>query len=97
MPKDTAPPERAPASAPEIKPDPLDHDGNGHKGGSAAPPERQPLVITADAADRGLVRGEVILVTPAAARTLLHADVARTATDTEVELAQPRVRFWNEG
>lgn len=73
------------------KPDPLDHDNDGHKGGVAPVPPVQHLVVTQDDDKRGLVHGAVIGVTDAEAKTLLKADVARVATDDEIELAQPFV------
>lgn len=75
--------------------DPLDHDGDGRKGGTAPPPAVTHLVVVKDDAARGLTHGEVIAVADSAVRTLLHEEVARAATATEVELAQPRVRPWS--
>lgn len=71
----------------------LDHDNDGHPGGIAPIPDVQHLVVTQDHAERGLVHGEVIGVSDAEARALLKSDHARVATDTEIELAQPRVRI----
>ncbi len=73
------------------KPDPLDHDNDGHKGGVAPVPPVQHLVVTRDDDRRGLVHGTVVGVTDAEARSLLKADVARVATEDEIELAQPFV------
>lgn len=84
-----APPAQDPE--PEIR-DPLDHDGDGKKGGSAPPAARTHLVVLKDDAKRGLSHGEVIAAEDAAAKELLTAELVRNATPAEVELAQPRVR-----
>lgn len=75
----------------DAKTDPLDHDGDGAKGGVAPIPAVQHLVVTKTDAKRAITHGEVIGVDDAEARALLKADVARVATDEEVELAQPFV------
>ena len=75
--------------------DPLDHDGDGRKGGAAPPPAVAHLVVLSDDPARGLVHGEVIATADAHVKGLLADDVVRAATDTEVELAQPRVRPWS--
>lgn len=74
--------------------DPLDHDRNGRKGGSAPAPAVTHLVVLQDDADRGLTSGEVIAVADAEVKALLADDACRAATPAEVELAQPRVRPW---
>jgi len=74
--------------------DPLDHDNNGTKGGSAPVPSVQHLAVIKDDAARSLVHGDVIGVSDADAKTLLATDRVRVATDVEVELAQPFVRIW---
>lgn len=74
--------------------DPLDHDRNGRKGGSAPAPAVTHLVVLQDDADRGLTSGEVIAVEDAEVKALLADDACRTATPAEVEMAQPRVRPW---
>lgn len=73
------------------KRDPLDHDGDARKGGVAPIPAVQHLVVTKSDKKRGITHGEVIGVSDAEARALLHADVARVATEDEIELAQPFV------
>lgn len=75
----------------EAKTDPLDHDNDGVKGGVAPPPAVQHLVVIKADAKRGLTHGAVIGVDDAEAKTLLKSDVARVATDDEIELAQPFV------
>lgn len=74
--------------------DPLDHDGDGRKGGLAAPPEVTHLVVLESDERRGLTAGEVIAVADADVKPLLADDLCRSATPDEVELAQPRVRVW---
>lgn len=76
-------------------PDPLDHDGDGRKGGATPAPERQPLVVLRDDPGRGLIAGEVVTVAPADAAALLMDDVCRNATDQDVDLAAPRIRPWS--
>ncbi|HZV85407.1 MAG TPA: hypothetical protein VFF48_10525 [Brevundimonas sp.] len=76
-----------------IKPQ-LDHDADGEPGGSAPAPRHQHLVVIKDSKSRALTHGEVIAVTPDDAKDLLAKNVARTATDQDVELAQPRIRVW---
>lgn len=89
------PPQTPPAAAGEPgSHDPLDHDRNGRKGGSAPAPAVTHLVVLQDAADRALTSGEVIAVADADVKTLLADHVCRAATPAEVELAQPRVRPW---
>jgi len=75
----------------EAKPDPLDHDNNGIKGGVAPTPAVQHLVIVKSDAKRGLTHGAVVGVDDAEAKALLKSDLARVATPEEVELAQPFV------
>jgi len=77
-----------------LKPDALDHDHDGRKGGSAPTPELVHAVVVKADEDRGLVHGEVIATTDAEVKRLIHAHVVRPATDDEVQLAQPRVRLW---
>lgn len=72
----------------------LDHDHNGAPGGAAPTARQQHLVVLRDSKTRGLQHGEVILATPEDAKDLLHKDVVRTATDQDIELAQPRIRVW---
>ncbi len=74
--------------------DPLDHDNNGTKGGSAPVPPVQHLAVVKADAERGLIHGEVIGVSDGDAKSLLSTDHVRVATDDEVELAQPFVRIW---
>jgi hypothetical protein len=74
--------------------DPLDHDGDGKKGGVAPPPPVTWLVVQRDDHALGLTQGEVIGLTDPAALDLLPDDLCRPATAAEVELAQPRVRLW---
>ena len=74
--------------------DALDHDGDGIKGGVAPPPALIHMVVIKDSKKHGLTHGEVIAVDDTAARILLAGDTVRAATETEVELAQPRVRLW---
>ncbi len=73
-----------------------DHDGDGRMGGSAPVPEIQHLVVIAADEARGLQLGDVVGASDALARELLRGDIARPATETEVELAQPRVRILKE-
>lgn len=75
--------------------DPLDHDGDGRKGGSAPAPEVTHLVVIKSDTALGLSHGEVVGTADAHVKDLLAANVARAATETEVELAQPRVRLWS--
>ncbi|WP_292089511.1 hypothetical protein [Brevundimonas sp.] len=75
----------------DAKPDPLDHDNNGAKGGSAPVPAVQHLVVIKSDAKRGLAHGDVIGVDDGEAKALLKANAARVATSEEVELAQPFV------
>lgn len=75
--------------------DALDHDNNGAKGGVAPPPETTWLVVLKDHKGHGLSRGEVIGVADADVKPLLANNTARSATDQEVELAQPRTRLWS--
>jgi hypothetical protein len=74
--------------------DPLDHDGDGKKGGSAPAPVVTWLVVQRDDIARGLTQGEVIGVTDPASVDQLPDDLCRPATAAEVELAQPRIRLW---
>lgn len=74
---------------------PLDHDGDGRKGGVHPIPEVTHLVVIKSDAKRGLTHGEVIGTADANVKALLSAGTARNATDEEVELAQPRVRIWS--
>lgn len=74
---------------------PLDHDGDGRKGGVHAPPEITYLVVLTADPDRGLNHGDVIGVADRDVKALLAGDIARAASDDEVELAQPRVRAWS--
>ena len=74
--------------------DPLDHDGDGRKGGVAPAPEVTHLVVLESDAKRGLTAGEVIAVADADVKPLLADDTCRSATAAEVELAQPRIRMW---
>lgn len=74
--------------------DPLDHDGDGRKGGVAPVAPVQHLVVTHDDLGRGLVQGRVIAVSDADAKLLLATDHVRVAADVEVELAQPFVHSW---
>lgn len=86
----TPPPgDREPGSS-----DPLDHDGDGRKGGVAPPPEVTHLVVLENDAKRGLTAGEVIAVADADVKGLFADDTCRSATAAEVELAQPRIRVW---
>lgn len=82
------------ASAPPSARDPLDHDGDGRKGGVAPVPAVQHLAVIKDDAERRLVHGQVIAVSDAGAKLLLATDCVRVATDVEVELAQPFVHSW---
>lgn len=94
---------REPARAPAIGPvgddgsiearDPLDHDGDRRKGGSAPTPERQHLVMLEDSPAHGVRAGEVVSAPAGLVRELLAGEQARNATDAEVERAQPRVRI----
>jgi hypothetical protein len=85
----------APAVAHEPRSqDPLDHDGDGKKGGSAPAPVVTWLVVQRDDIARGLTQGEVIGVTDPASVDQLPDDLCRPATAAEVELAQPRIRLW---
>lgn len=59
-----------------------------------APAELQHLVVVKADGRRGLIHGEVICAPAKAAGSLVKAGVAREATPTEVELAQPRIRSW---
>lgn len=72
----------------------LDHDQDGEAGGAAPAPRHQHLVVIKGSKSRGLTHGEVIAVAPDDAKELLAKNVARTATDQDVELAQPRIRVW---
>lgn len=74
--------------------DPLDHDRDGRKGGSAPAPAVTHLVVLESDAKRGLTAGEVIAVADADVKPLLADDTCRSATAAEVELAQPRIRVW---
>jgi hypothetical protein len=74
--------------------DPLDHDGDGRKGGAAPVPAVQHLAVVKDDAEHGLSHGQVIGVSDDDAKLLLATDSVRVATDVEVELAQPFVRLW---
>lgn len=82
------------ASAPPAVRDPLDHDGDGRKGGFAPVPAVPHLAVIKDDAERRLVHGQVIAVSDADAKVLLATDHVRVATDVEVELAQPFVHSW---
>ena len=81
---------------PRTKPakSPLDHDGNGRKGGVAPALSAQHLVVTRDDVGRGLTHGEVISASRGDVKALLASGHVRNATEAEVELAQPRVRHW---
>lgn len=70
-----------------------DHDADGRMGGSAPVPEIQHLVVIAADAARALRPGDVVGASDGLVRELLRADIARPASETEVELAQPRVRI----
>lgn len=74
--------------------DPLDHDGDGRKGGLAPAPDLTHLVVLKSHAKRGLTAGEVIAVADAEVKPLLADDTCRSATSVEVDLAQPRIRLW---
>ena len=74
--------------------DPLDHDGDGRKGGVTPVPAIQHLAVIQDDPERRLVHGQVIGVSDHDATLLLATDSVRVATDIEVELAQPFVRLW---
>ena len=90
-------PQNAPAATTRDEPgsrDALDHDNNGTKGGVAPPPKTTWLVVLKDHKGHGLNRGEVIGVADADVKPLLANNTARSATDQEVELAQPRIRLW---
>lgn len=82
------------ADATPPKRDPLDHDGDGRKGGVAPVPAVQHLAVTQDDPDRRLIHGQVIAVSDADAKLLLASESVRVATDVEVELAQPFVHSW---
>lgn len=84
----------APEAGAPPSPDALDHDGDGRKGGVAPAPALTHLVVLKHDEVRGLTAGEVIAVEDAQVKPLLAADVCRSATETDVSLAQPRVRRW---
>jgi hypothetical protein len=86
-------PVEASAGAPQTR-DALDHDGDGRKGGVAPAPALSHLVVLKDEPARGLQAGEVIAVEDPHVKDLLADDVCRSATETDVSLAQPRVRRW---
>lgn len=93
-PKAKAASSKSPRRPKASKPHALDHDGDSRKGGARAAPALQHLVAVKTVAKHGVTHGEVIAATPAEAKALLKANAVRTATDQEIELAQPRVRRW---
>ncbi len=78
-------------SAPEPAPDPLDHDGDGRKGGSlprdlGRTVHAETWVVLLADGERG-PRGAVRRVSGAAAAELAGAGLARTATDRDLGIA----------